>query len=176
MDKLFDCWQSLSPIFSHLKPFDISRLSFTNKKMLEYIQQYFKRVKMKNTHQLGFLFNRDEEAIIIRKNKLTGKSNRVYENRLKGQLMKITSTKHNWCRYVSHICNNARGDTKFIIQIQKIKPDGGGFIIYGWILSGSNLRFMKINNENHFRPYPFWGLINSDSYNQYEFIPHVLNE
>ena len=162
MDKLFDCWQTFEPILVHLKPYDISRLAFTNKGILSYIQKYFMNIKKQN---------KQTEKIVE-----FGDDDEVFVTSVKYPLIKITATKNNTNEYrfiwnTLHDCNFDQS-VSLIVEIKKIIKCAGYAKIYGWILSGKNILHMNINNKKEFRPYPMHCIINSGNAHQFEMIPY----
>tara|TARA_Y100000817_G_scaffold314051_1_gene311699 strand:- start:1107 stop:1688 length:582 start_codon:yes stop_codon:yes gene_type:complete len=173
MENIFAAWQSSAPMMSYLTPFEISKLSFANKRILSFSQQHFKRVKKDNTSTITFCFAEEMKPPYV----LTSESpNPINLRQLRGKMMKIHKSSEDRCRYIGQISKDYTATTTAIIQIAKIIIKGGAFVVYGWILSGKNIMHMTIDNEKKFRPYPFWGIINSGNSENYTLIHHTYQK
>ena len=181
MEQLLSAWQSIEPLITHLSPLEISNLAFVNKEILTFIQLYFKRIKEKGQQQLVFHFFKEYSDPQIYSVCSEFKIKNIHPaknwkpislNSLKGKMMKIHKNSTDKCRFISNVSKNYHNETDLIIQITKIIIDGGVFKIYGWILSGKNIMYMKMKEGKKFNPYPFWSIITSQNTHNYTFLPH----
>ena len=182
MEQLFSAWDSIEPLVTHLTPLEISNLAFVNNEILTFIHLYFKRIRKKCKQNIIFHFPKEGNHQIYSYSQPLKMKNVVHSpsthwepvslNTLKGKMIKIHKSSGENCRFIGHASKEYKKETTLILQIQKIKNDGGAFTIYGWILSGKNVLYMKMNNQKKFRPYPFWSVINSQNAHNYTLVPH----